>query len=158
MKRSWNLSLWAGIALVLAGIASYPLWFARFPATRDFPWVNLPVMALGFVLLALGIGRAFGRPQAYRGRILGSLVGALSLVLAGIFCYEIFVIARRLPASHGAPRVGETAPDFTLPDSRNNPVNLSGLVDSPFAPDGGIGPAIGGKTAATLLIFYRGYW
>jgi hypothetical protein len=159
MKRKWNASVGLGLALVLAGIVSYPLFFIRYPTLRDFPWVNLPVMALGLVLVGVGIARAFRRPDLYRGKIFGSILGALALALAGFFCYEIFVMARQLPVSHGAPQVGQRAPDFTLPDSRNSPVNLSGVVNSPFAPDGAIGPAIGAnQTAGVLLIFYRGYW
>ena len=159
MKRSWNASVWVGLLLVLAGIVSYPVYFARFAATRDFPWVNLPAIALGLVLLGVGIARAFRRPDAYRGKIFGSILGVAAVLVAGFFFYEIFVMARQLPASHGAPEVGQTAPDFTLPDSTNNPVNLSGLLSSSFAPNGGIGPAVSGdRTAAMLLIFYRGYW
>jgi len=159
VKRSWNASVWWGSVLVLVGIVSYPLLFAKFPATRDFPWVNLLLIALGLVLLGVGIARAFRRPDAYRGKIFGSVVGVLMIACAGFFVYAIFVAARQLPASHGAPQVGQMAPDFTLPDSKNNLVNLSGLVSSPFAPNGAVGATIGeGKTAAVLLIFYRGYW
>jgi hypothetical protein len=159
MKRKWNASVWVGLALVVAGVLSYPLFFIRYPTLRDFPWVNLPVMALGLVLLGLGIARAFRRPDVYRGKIFGSILGVVALAIAGLFCYEIFVTARQLPVSQGAPEVGQVAPDFTLPDSRNVPVDLSGVVDSPFAPDGAIGPAIGAdKTTGVLLIFYRGYW
>jgi hypothetical protein len=157
MKRSWNPMVWVGAALVFAGVVSYPLYFARFPALRDFPWVNLAMMALGLVLLGLGIARAFARPDAYRGKIFGSVLGVLALAFLGLVGYEFVATARQLPASHGAPRVGQFAPDFTLPDSRNEPVNLSGLESSPFAPNGGIGSA-GEPAAATLLIFYRGYW
>jgi hypothetical protein len=159
MKASWNSSVWVGLVLVLAGIASYPFYFIRFAALRDFPWVNLPLIALGLVLLGVGIARAFRRPDAYRGKVFGSVLGILTLALSGFFCFELFVTARQLPASHGAPQVGQTAPDFTLPDSKNNPVNLSGMVHSAFAPRGAMGAAIGADpTAATLLIFYRGYW
>jgi hypothetical protein len=159
MKRRWNSSLWLGFVLVLAGIASYPLYFIRFAALRDFPWVNLPLIALGLVLMAVGIARAFWRPDVYRGKIFGSVLGILALALTGFFGFEIFVTARQLPASHGAPLVGQTAPDFTLPDSKNDPVNLSGVVHSAFAPNGAVDSAIGANpTAATLLIFYRGYW
>lgn len=166
MKRSWNPSVWWGSVLVLVGILSYPFFFAKFVVTRDFPWLNLLLIALGLVLVAIGIARAFRRPDAYRGQIFGSVLGVLTLVFVGSFSFEIFVVARQLPSSHGAPQVGHTAPDFTLPDSRNNSVNLSALLKSPFSPSAS--PAAGtaaasptsapGATAGVLLIFYRGYW
>ncbi|HTR47194.1 MAG TPA: hypothetical protein VMM16_07425, partial [Verrucomicrobiae bacterium] len=77
----------------------------------------------------------------------------------GFFLTEIFYMARQIPASHGAPQVGQVAPDFTLPDSQNNAVTLSVLLNSPFAPNGSAAPsAAPGKTAGAILIFYRGYW
>jgi len=158
MKRSWNPLVWLGPVLVFAGAASYPLFFARFPVTRDVPWASLLIMALGLALLGVGIARAFRRADAYRGKIFGSVFGVLALAITAFACYGFLVLARQLPASHGAPQAGQLAPDFTLPDSRNEPVNLSGLVRSPFAPNGAIGPVVGERTAATLLIFYRGYW
>ncbi|HXX18657.1 MAG TPA: hypothetical protein VEJ46_04585 [Candidatus Acidoferrum sp.] len=159
MKRSWNPRLWWGFVLALAAIVSYPLFFARYPITRDFPWVTLLLLAIAFFLLATGIARAFQRPDAYRGKVAGSILGVLTVSLVGFFLTEIFYVARQIPASHGAPKVGELAPDFTLPDSQDNAVTLSVLLNSPFAPNGLAAPAAAsGKTAGAILIFYRGYW
>ena len=159
MKRSWNAIVWVGLVVVLAGLVSYPLIFIRYPVTRGVPWASLLIMALGLVLLAVGVARAFRRPDAYRGKIFGSILGVLAVAVAAIFCYGVFIGTRLPVRSHGAPQVGQAAPDFTLPDSRNNPVNLSGMLGSSFAPNGGIGPPISGdRTAAVVLIFYRGYW
>src|SRR5688500_99385 len=116
MNRNWNWSLWAGFLLVLAGLLSYVPFFALFPITRDFPWVNLLMFAAGGALLAVGLVRAFRRPEQYRGRIFGSAMGLLSVVGSGLFCFGLFYFARQLPASAAAPRVGAKAPDFTLPD------------------------------------------
>lgn len=159
MKRSWNANVWVGFILVLAGAISYPLYFARFPSLRDVPWANLAILAIALILLGVGITRAFRRPDAYRGKIFGSILGVAAVALAVFFCYGVFYGTRETAASHGAPQVGQVAPDFTLPDSKNNPVDFSGVLNSPFAPNGAIGAAMGGeKTAATVLIFYRGYW
>lgn len=160
-KRNWNPWLWVGFALVLVGFASYPLFFARFPITRDFPWANLALMALAVFLVGAGVVRAFRQPDVYRGKVSGSILGVLTVLLVGSFLLEIFYATKRIPASHGAPQVGEVAPDFTLPDSQGNLVTLSSLLDSPFAPNGSSAPAAGTesvKTAGSVLIFYRGYW
>ena len=68
MKRNWNWAVWTGASLVFLGVISYPLFFVRFPALRDFPWANLPMIALGLVLLALGLVRAFRRSDLFRGK------------------------------------------------------------------------------------------
>jgi peroxiredoxin len=160
MKRSWNWPVWVGVLAVLVGVFSYPLYFTRIPVLRDFPWVNLPLLTLGLVSIGVGVARAFRQPNLYRGKVFGSVLGALMVALTALFCYGIFVGARHvLPPSPSAPRVGQTAPDFTLPDSKNNPVNLTAVLNSPFAPNGEVASGTGaGPTAGVVLIFYRGYW
>jgi hypothetical protein len=161
MKRSWNPSVWLGFVLVFVGMLSYPLFFARFPTTRDFPWANLLIIALALQLLAWGVARAFRQPDSYRGKIFGSILGAVAVLVVGFFLVEIFHGTREISASHGAPKVGEIAPDFTLPDSRGNPVTLSAMLNSPFVPNGSTSAAAGTgstQTVGTVLIFYRGYW
>jgi len=60
-----------------------------------------------------------------------------------LFAYLIFFELKQVPASTGAPRVGQKAPEFTLPDQNNKPVALTDLLS-------------GSKGA--VLIFYRGFW
>ena len=137
--------------LLLCGIAflSYPLFFARFPVTRDVPWASWLLFALGLALVGAGLARAFRQPEVYRGRILGPILGVLSLGFLGLFLFMTVVSARQLPASTGAPQIGAKAPDFTLPDTQGRPVQLSSLL----------GPQAGGSPGNwVLLIFYRGYW
>ena len=141
MKRNWNWLLWAGFFCVVAGVLSYT-FFAQFPVTRDFPWANLLLFAIGGILLVTGLVRAFGKPQFYRGKIFGSIFALLSLLIFSLFAYELFYVVRQLPASTSAPRVGEKAPEFTLPDQNGKQVALADLL--------------AGKAA--LLIFYRGHW
>ena len=94
------------------------------------------MIALGLVLLALGLVRAFRHSDLFRGKIFGSVLSVLALAFSGFFLYGIFIGARHvLPASHGAPQVGQTAPDFTLPDSQNHPVSLTGALNSPITPE-----------------------
>src|ERR1700693_1614721 len=160
MKRSWNWAVWTGALLVFLGGVTCPRFCFRSPALRDFPWANLPMIALGLVLIALGLVRAFRHSDLFRGKIFGSVLAVLALAFSGFFLYGIFIGARHaLPASHGAPQVGQMAPDFTLPDSQNHPVGLMGALNSPFTPESTTRAApSAAKAAGVILIFYRGYW
>ena len=142
MKRRWNWPLWAGFLLALAGLFSYAV-FAQFPITRDFPWANLLLFGAGGILLILGLARAFGRPQLYRGKIFGSILAILSLLAFALFGYGAFYLVRQMPVSAGAPRVGEKAPEFTLPDQNGKLVALPDLLSG---------------SRGAVLIFYRGHW
>src|SRR6516225_9837998 len=93
MTRNWNWAVWAGASLVFLGVISYPLFFVRFPALRYFPWANLPMIALGLVLIALGLVRAFRHADLFRGKILGSVLAVLASALSGFFLYG-FLSAR----------------------------------------------------------------
>ena len=150
MKRRWNLSVWLGFLVVLAGAFTYIPLFSRFPATRDLPWVNLLMFGAGLALTALGLRHAFREPLLYRGKVAGSIVLGLGVALLGFFCFGLFYAARQLPPSSGAPRVGQKAPDFTLPDKDGSPVTLSELL--------GAGAGGADRVNGVLLVFYRGYW
>ena len=152
MKRRWNLSLWAGFLLVLAGLVSYIPLFALFPITRDFPWANLLLFSAGGALLWVGLRRAFRQPGVYRGKIFGPILAAVSGLGVCFFAFGIFYAARQLPAAATAPRVGEKAPGFALPDQTGKTVTLTELLSSaPTAP-------AGAKANGALLIFFRGQW
>jgi hypothetical protein len=147
-RRNWQV--WVGFLLCLVGFASLPL-FARFPVTRDVPWVNFLLLGAGLAFLFVGLRRAFGQPQEYRGKIAGPILGAFSILIVGFFCFVVFHLTHQLPSSAGAPRVGEKAPEFVLLDQDNQWVSLSSLLSAPFAnsqtPPKGV-----------MLVFYRGYW
>jgi hypothetical protein len=142
MRRRRNLLIWAGFLLVVVGFVSYPLFFVRFVSTREVPWANALLFIAGAGMLGAGLTRAFRSPAVYRGRISGSILVVLTLVLGGLFYYGVFVLTK-LPALHGAVKPGEVAPSFTLTNTERKLVRLSELLD--------------GHRGA-LLIFYRGYW
>ena len=144
MTRRWNWSLWTGFILVLAALFSYPL-VINLAIGRGFPWFTLSVFAAGAVLLVAGLLRAFRQPELYRGKIVGLLFAIFSLAMFGFFAYGVFYAARQLPRSAGAPRAGNQAPGFDLPDQNGKQLALSDLLSSP-------------GTRAAVLIFYRGYW
>jgi hypothetical protein len=120
--------------------------------TRDFPWANLLLLAIGGVLFCAGLIRAFKQPEVYRGKIFGSILAVLSIAGISLFAYGLLYEARQLPSATAAPRVGQKAPDFTLPDQNGKAVTLADLLSS--AP-----PGTGNARAnGVLLIFYRGHW
>jgi peroxiredoxin len=66
-----------------------------------------------------------------------------------LFVFTIFIGGRWLPASKGAPQVGQRAPDFSMPDSSGKTVSLNELLTTPIN---------GNAPKGVLLVFYRGYW
>jgi drug/metabolite transporter (DMT)-like permease len=151
MKRRWNWHLWAGFLFCIAALVSYTFVFAKYPVTRDIPWANFLLFAVGGVLLFVGLQRAFGQPQQYRGKITGPILSALSLAALGFFCYVIFFLAKQLPPPSTALGVGQKAPEFVLADTNGNPIALSSLLSSPM-------PGLQTPPKGVLLVFYRGYW
>ncbi len=135
--------LWAGFAVVVLSVASYVPLFALFPITRDVPWVNYLLFVAGGVLLAVGLKRAYREPDRYRGKIGGPILSVLSLLIAGFFVFGVLYLTKQLPASAEAPRVGQSAPPFTLSSTDGKKVALADLVKG---------------HRGVLLIFYRGYW
>ena len=93
--------------------------------------------------MVLGLFRAFGKPQIYRGKIFGPILGTLGILMFGLFSYVFFYELRQVPPSTGAPRVGQSAPEFTLSDQDGNYVSLRDLIS---------------RSKAVALIFYRGFW
>lgn len=138
--RRRNHAIWLGVLLAVAGLGSYPL-FVRFPTLRDFPWVNLPLVIIGVIVSAIGLGRAFRFPSVYRGKVLGSLGFVLSLAVAVFFTYGVFFITRQMPAPTDRALSLTVAPDFTLMNQQGQPVRLSDY-----------------RGKKVVIAFYRGYW
>lgn len=153
MARARSFLPLAGLLVCAIALFSYPFFFAGFPLTRDVPWANWLLFALGLALLGGGVVRAYRRPERYRGRITAPILGVLGLATFGLFLLMTEVMSRQLPESARAPRVGEKAPDFTLPDAQGRPVRLSDLLGPRAGATEGRPPG-----SWVFLIFYRGYW
>ncbi len=147
-KRNWHV--WIGFLLCIVGFLSYPFFFAKYPVTRDVPWVNFLILAAGLAFAASGLRRAFGRAEEYKGKVTGSIFGVLSLAVAGLFVFFIF-FATKLPKSAGAPKVGDKAPEFSLVDTNKQQVSLASLFAAPI-------PGTQKPPKGVFLVFYRGYW
>ena len=150
--KKFNWQVWAAFLLSLFAFLSYPLLFVRFPVTRDFPWANLLFFVIALAFMLFGLRRAFASDRAHplRSKISGGILATLSLAILGGFVFTVFIWARLMPASHGAPQVGQQAPDFTLADTTDRRVSLSELLSTPVK-DSALPKGV-------LLIFYRGYW
>jgi len=146
--RKRTLAPWMGLLLTLLGALSNGLPFVGFPAA-PVPWISLLLLLIGFVVVLLGLWRAFGQSTVYKGKLSGSIAAAfclLFLAVAIVFFWDV----RHIPAeSAAAPQVGQLVPDFTLWDSEGHSVSLTQL----FSGSAGKEPP-----KALLLVFYRGYW
>ncbi len=141
LRRHRNHALWAGPLLTFGGMTTYFMFFVRFPALRDVPWLNLPIVWLGLYLSGLGVWRAFGRPASYRGKILGPLGLLFSLAVGLLFNLYIFSLSYKLPEPSAATLALDAAPGFSLPDEQGRLVDLEDL-----------------RGRKVVLVFYRGHW
>jgi hypothetical protein len=149
--KNFNWPLWGAFLLSIIAFLSYFFVFIWFPVTRDFPWANLVLFAAAAALLLVGVRRAFASDRTHprRSRVVGVSLAGISVVIFGFFIFITLIMARWLPASHGAPQVGRQAPDFTLADTNSKEIRLTELLATP----------VNGKPIkGVLLVFYRGYW
>jgi hypothetical protein len=151
-QRRRNWPLWAGIVLLLAtaGI-NIPQIYALDIPQGVLPWLGLVVPAAAVGCFVIGVRRAFAQPEIYRGKVTGSILGVIALLLF-VGSVWLFSHARDVPPSSSAPKVGQKAPDFTLTNTSGQPVTLNALLSMPIDTSTGLRPK------AVLLVFYRGYW
>ena len=147
--QKFNWQIWVGFLLRFFGLLSYTTFFVRFPVTRDFPWATLLFVCVAAVFLIIGVRRAFARGSRLSSKIVAAVLTLASLVFVVLFAVAVFVVARQLPKSSGAPHVGQRAPDFTLTDTNKKTVTLAKLLSEPVK---------GKAPKGVLLVFYRGYW
>lgn len=149
--RRLNWPLWAGFLLTIVSVITFFSFLVWIPSTRNFPWVTLLMFAVAAVLLVLGVRRAFAAEQAKprRAKIGAVILTSVCAFFIAAFVFAFFVAARWLPASTGAPQVGQKAPEFTLADTSGKSVSLAQLLSTPIN---------GNAPKGVLLIFYRGYW
>jgi len=130
MIRDWPALV--SVLLSLAAIAGY-IALLRVPSVRNHPELYLVAFAIATVIAGVATWRAARWPNFVA---LG--LSVLLLILGGVFN---FVLAK-IPATPTVLRVGEPAPDFTLPDASGAPVSLASFRER----------------TPVVLVFYRGYW
>jgi hypothetical protein len=143
LKRRQNTLNWAGFAIIIVAFVSYVPFFASFPVTRDIPWANYLLFLIGGALLAVGVKRAFGDPEHYRGKISSSILASLSAVLFAFFIVIITYFSKQLPSAETALGVQQKAPPFVLVDTAGKQVSSADLLKD---------------HRGLVVIFYRGYW
>jgi hypothetical protein len=149
-KRRPNTPLWIGFLIAIFAFLSYIPIFAKYPITRDMPWVNFLLFALALVFLLVGLRRAFAQSNLYRGKIAGPILTTISVATLVLFCVFTFSLGKHLPPSTQGPKIGQKAPDFALTDTNGATVTLASLLSSPVSASQ--------PTKGVVLIFYRGYW
>jgi hypothetical protein len=125
--------IWIGALISVIGLVSYFTFFARFPATRDIPWVNLALVCAGMALSALAVRR---RVSFFS--VTGFLLSAAS---AGLLTAYVYVLSDQLPDTDGVVAIGAEAPAFELTDDTGAPVGLGDFRGAPL-----------------VVVFYRGFW
>ena len=130
MIRYWPALV--SVLLSLGAIAGY-VAFLRVHSVRNHPELYLVAFALATLIAGVAAWRAARWPN-----FVALALSALLLILGGYFN---FVLAR-VPATATALRVGEPAPDFTLPDAMCAPVSLASFRDR----------------TPVVVVFYRGSW
>lgn len=140
-RRRRNHLLWLGPLLTFGGAVSYFTTFARYPALRDFPWLNLPLVLLGPALSLVALRRSIKR-RSRRAIKAAAVVGTLfSFGLASLFCGYVFFLSALLPSPTATTLSISEMPDLTLLDQRGREVSLSSY-----------------RGRKLVLTFYRGYW
>jgi len=147
--RRFNWQIWAGFLIGVFALLSYPTIFVQWPATRDFPWVNILLFVIAEIFIFVGVRRAFGPDRGIASKIGAVILASLSSLVLLAFIMVAFVSSTWMPEAAGAPVVGSRAPSFTLADSNGRQVSLSELQSMPIS---------SAQPRGVLLIFYRGYW
>ena len=152
-----NRAPWMAFLLAVAAMGLTVGFFYEVPGKRILVWLTL-LLALGALAWgAIGIKRAFARPRVYGGRITAPIFGIVSLLVCGLLVF-LWFHTRALPASSGAPQVGQKALDFTLDDTRGAKISLAQLLGTAPGRVEDVSTGSAAAPKAVLLVFYRGYW
>ena len=122
------------LVIAIGAVAAYPL-LLRVAAVRNHPEGYVVAFAVATALSIVAVVRARSRRWP---AWIALAISSFLLVGGGWFNF----VAARVPDTPTALRVGETPPDFTLPDASGRSVSLADYR---------------GKKPV-VIVFYRGYW
>jgi hypothetical protein len=134
-----NHALWGGPLLAVAGLVSYFALFARWPVTRDVPWLNLPMVWGGALIALAGAVTAFKRGGWRIGA--GALGSLLALGCAALLTFYCFVLSAQMPDAGEGSAEGAQFPTLVLAAHDGTEVDL--------------GEISGGKL---MVVVFRGAW
>ena len=136
-QRTRNHAAWVAPILAIFGLVSYFFYFSMWPVFRDFPWLNLLILAASVVLAGLALSRA----RTTMGRV-GTGAGlALSLGLTGLLCFYAFHLSYQLPDAGRVKGEGTPIPQIELASWDGKPVDVAAAASDKL-----------------ILVFYRGHW
>jgi len=150
-KKLLNWRLWAGFSISLLALLVYILLLQQ---TRSIFWGSLVLFVVSALFIISGLKRAFGQPQAYRGKVSGPVLALLSVILLGIFGWGTYLASKLFARGLHAPQVGQKAPDFNMVDDHGNRATLTQLLSASMPKASASVP----HPKGVLLVFYRGYW
>jgi hypothetical protein len=122
------------ILVAIGSIAGYVL-LLRVALVRNHPEAYVVGCAIATALAVWAVVRA--RARRWPAWL---TLGFTGLLLLGTAWFNF--VGARVPDTPTALRIGQRAPDFTLPDATGKPVTLADYR--------GVKPVV--------LVFYRGYW
>ena len=130
------LKLTLVVVVTITSFISYFYFFFQFPALRDFPVVNLPLIILEVILTTGGCWQVFKQRGGILGKCLVSLGILVVLAVGGFFNFYVFSMSYQLPESAQAVAA---APGFTLLGHDGQNLSLSDY-----------------RSKKVELVFYRG--
>ena len=149
--RLWNWRLWAGFGLSIGAFAGY-LFLVN--ETRAVFWPALLLFVVAAMLLFSGLKRRSREPELYGGKIAGSTLTTLSVLILGLFGFAVHQVSKVFPDAKNAPQIGQRAPEFSLLDASGKNFTLAQLLSTPITNSDNATRA----TRGVLVVFYRGYW
>jgi hypothetical protein len=149
--RLWNWRLWAGFGLSIGAFAGY-LFLVN--ETRAVFWPALLLFMVAAMLLFSGLKRRSREPELYGGKIAGSTLTTLSVLILGLFGFAVYQVSKVFPDAKNAPQIGQRAPEFSLLDASGKNFTLAQLLSAPITNSDNATRA----TRGVLVVFYRGYW
>lgn len=136
-SRGFNFLALAGPLLAVVGLLSYFLYFSMWPVFRDFPWLNLLILAgaVGVSLMAWPRARSgLGRAGAGAGLF-------VSVALLGLLCFYAFHLSYQLPDAGRVVDDGTRIPAITLASWDGEQIDVAAAANDKL-----------------ILVFYRGHW